>query len=70
MAEANPPYPFIKVGGCSCTNLPDEVGSEDMCEHGENYRAMETVATGHLIGAFNKGAEFRRTEKNNCRGIR
>ena len=35
-----------------------------MCEHGKNPRAMEIVTDRHLIGAFYKGAEFRRTKKN------
>ena len=35
-----------------------------MCEHGKNPQAMEIVADRYLNGAFNKGAEFRRTEKN------
>jgi hypothetical protein len=64
MAEANPPHPFIKVERerIQLKFSPDEVGSEDMCEHGKNPRTMVIVTARHLIDAFNKGAEFRRTE--------
>ena len=30
----------------------DEVGSEDMCEHGINSRAVMMVATRHLVGVI------------------
>ena len=43
---------------------PDEVGSEDMCEHGMNSRAVMMVAERHLGVALYKSAEFRRIEKN------
>ena len=42
---------------------PDEVGSEDMCEHGMNPRAVMTVAERHQGLIVDGGAEFRRTEK-------
>ncbi len=42
----------------------DEVGSEDMCEHGMNTRAVIMIAERHLVVIINRGAEFRRTEKN------
>ena len=41
----------------------DEVGSEDMCEHGMNSREMMMVAERILVMIINKRAEFRRTEK-------
>jgi hypothetical protein len=47
---------------------PDKVGSEDMCEHETNTKAVLMVADGHsgvvFNVVFNKGAKFRRTEKN------
>jgi len=43
---------------------PDEVGSEDMCEHETNTKAVLMVADGHSGVVFNKGAKFRRTEEN------
>jgi hypothetical protein len=42
----------------------DEVGSEDMCEHGMNNRSIVMKAESHLAEVMNKRAEFRRTEKN------
>ncbi len=48
---------------------PDEVGSEDMCEHGIYSQAVMMIAERHLVVIINKRAEFRRTERNNCRGI-
>ena len=42
----------------------DEVGSEDMCEHGMKARAVLMVAERYLVVSINKRAEFRRTEKN------
>jgi hypothetical protein len=41
----------------------DEVGSEDMCEHGMNSQAVMMIADRHLVVVSNKRAEFRRTEK-------
>ncbi len=70
MAEANlkiPPQPNPAFP--SRSREPDEVGAEDMCEHGMNSRAEMMVADRHLVVAINKRAEFRRAEKNNCRGI-
>jgi len=42
---------------------PDEVGSEDMCEHGMNSRAVMMIAERHLVVIISKHAEFHRTEK-------
>ncbi len=42
---------------------PDEVGSEDMCEHDMNARTVLMVAERYLVVSINKRAEFRRTEK-------
>ena len=41
---------------------PDEVGSEDMCEHGMRFQAVKIMAERHLSVVNNKRAEFRRTK--------
>ena len=43
---------------------PDEVGPEDMYEHGMNFRVVMMIAEKHLGLVFNKHAQFRRAEKN------
>jgi len=55
MAEANPPHPFTKDEGYSCSCLSDEVGSEDMCEHGMNLRTAMGVAERPLGVIINIG---------------
>jgi hypothetical protein len=42
---------------------PDEVGSEDMCEHGIDTRAVIIIAEKHLGVAIDLRAECHRTEK-------
>ncbi len=61
--QPNPAFPSRS------SREPDEVGSEDMCEHGMNLRMVMMIAERHLVVVINKRAEFRRTDKENCRGI-
>lgn len=42
----------------------DEVGFEDICEHGTSIQAVSTIAVRYLGVVLNKRAELRRAEKN------
>ena len=55
--QPNPAFPNYSL------REPDEVGSEDMCEHGKNTQAVLMIAERHLVVIINKRAEFCRTEK-------
>ena len=40
----------------------DKAGSEDMCEHCTNFRAVRMTAERHLVVIISKQAEFCKTE--------
>ena len=56
--QPNPDFPSRSL------RVPDKVGSEDMCEHELNSRAVMMIAERELVVIINRCAEFRRTEKN------